>query len=222
MLALAERASERKLDLAMQVILPGAEMITAELRQFLCKVFKPASYGELYGSTETGIIALRKGEADYRINYRSIFFALTRPQESGEFTRGQIAVTSLHAAAAPILMLELGDTVTVRNYDRLLELKSSIVAIEGRVLDYVLSRNGEKITSAELYSLLSGEPGLRQFRIVQTEPGQAEVQVKGEVDQTLGCRLAQYFAGRLSVHVRRVDAIPLGRGGKANIISKDT
>jgi phenylacetate-coenzyme A ligase PaaK-like adenylate-forming protein len=220
MRALAERVVERKLDLPMQVILPGAEMITPNLRQFLCDVFKPNRYRELYGATETGPIAVRKGNGDYRVNYRYVFFALTRPQQREGLTTGEIAVTSLHAAAAPILMLELGDTVTCRNYDRLLDLRSSIVSIQGRVGDYVLGRNGDKITSAELYGLLAGEPGLRQFRIVQAQPGEAEIQVRGDVDATLTLRLAQHFKGRLSVQVRHVDAIPLGSGGKANIISR--
>ena len=119
-------------------------------------------------------MALRKDDGDYVVNFRSVFFNLTNPDQNAGLTTGEIAVTSLGAAAAPILMLELGDAVTCREYAGLLSLKTSIVAIDGRVHDYVLGVNGERISANTFYALLGGEPGVRQFRIVQEKAGECK------------------------------------------------
>jgi hypothetical protein len=132
---------------------------------------------------------LRKDDGDYIVNFCSIFFALTNPSQDTGLTTGEIAVTSLGAAAAPILMLELGNVVTCRDYDGLLSLKTSIVAIEGRVHDYVLGVNGERISANTFFALLGGEPGVRQFRIVQDRPGACEIEVRVTFDPSLISRL---------------------------------
>ena len=156
---IAERAAETGREVApMAVILPGGEMVSPQTRKLLCEVFRPRRYGELYGSTETALIALRKGEGDYQVNYRSVFFALSDPRTEAGITTGEIAVTSLHSAAAPILMMELGDVVSCRNYDQLLSLGASISAIAGRADEYALGRDGEKVYAVTFYSLFTREP----------------------------------------------------------------
>jgi phenylacetate-coenzyme A ligase PaaK-like adenylate-forming protein len=75
-------------------ILPGGERVSPQTRKLLCEVFRPRRYGELYGSTETALIALRKGEGDYQVNYRSVFFALSDPRTEAGITTGEIAVTT--------------------------------------------------------------------------------------------------------------------------------
>jgi phenylacetate-coenzyme A ligase PaaK-like adenylate-forming protein len=92
---IAERAAETGREVApMAVILPGGEMVSPQTRKLLCEVFRPRRYGELYGSTETALIALRKGEGDYQVNYRSVFFALSDPRTEAGITTGEIAVTT--------------------------------------------------------------------------------------------------------------------------------
>jgi phenylacetate-coenzyme A ligase PaaK-like adenylate-forming protein len=218
--AVAERCVDIGRKLPMQVILPGAEVIPAATRRLLRQIFEPRLYREVYGSTETGLIALRKNDDDYVVNFRSVLFALTRPNQEAGLTRGEIAVTSLGAAAAPLLMLELGDVLTCRNYDGLLSLKTSIVAIEGRVHDYVLGLNGEKISSNLFYGLLGGEPDVRQFRIVQEKVGECEIQVRGEFDASLVSRLNQHLHGSITFQLRYVDFIPQDASGKARIIAR--
>jgi phenylacetate-coenzyme A ligase PaaK-like adenylate-forming protein len=218
MLSVAERCLELGRKLPMQIILPGAEAIPATSRRILCEVFTPKLYRELYGSTETGLIALRKNEGDYVVNYGSVFFNLTNPSRNAGLTTGEIAVTSLGAATAPILMLELGDVVTCRDYDGLPSLETSIVAIDGRVHDYVLGLNGERISANTFYALLGGEPDVRQFRIVQEKAGECEVEVRGTFDPSLLSRLDQRLSGLLTFQIRCVDRIPPNPSGKASII----
>jgi phenylacetate-coenzyme A ligase PaaK-like adenylate-forming protein len=220
MLALAERCLELGRKLPMQIILPGAEVVSAANRRVLREVFAPRLYREVYGSTETGLMALRKDDGDYVVNFGSVFFALTNPNAGAGLTTGEIAVTSLGAAAAPILMLELGDVVTCRDYDGLLSLQTAIVAIDGRVHDYVLGVNGERISANTFYALLGGEPGVRQFRIVQDRPGACEIEVRGTLDPSLISRLNQRLHGRILFQLRHVERIPRDASGKTRITAR--
>jgi hypothetical protein len=110
------------------------------------------------------------------------------------------------------------DVVTCRDYDGLLSLQTSIVAIDGRVYDYVLRVNGERISANKFYALLGGEPNVRQFRIVQETAGECEIEVRGTFDPSLLSRLDQRLSGLLTFQIRSVDRIPPNPSGKASII----
>jgi phenylacetate-coenzyme A ligase PaaK-like adenylate-forming protein len=222
MLKIAERALATGREVApMAVMLPGGEMVSPQTRKLLVEVFRPRRYGELYGSTETGLIALRKGGGDYEVDYRSVFFALRDPRTENGISTGPIAVTSLHSAAAPILMLELGDVVSCRNYRRLLALGAWISAIEGRADEYAIDRKGKKIFAATFYSLFTQAPEVRQFRVVQEREGECDMFVLAEQGADLSgleARISRHLDGRISPRFHYVDRIPFDDSGKVSIV----
>lgn len=221
---LAERCIEMGRVLPpMKVILPGAEIVSPDSRRLLCKVFKPGLYREIYGSTETGLIAMKKGDGDYEVNFRSVFFALSNPKMKVGITTGEIAVTSLHAVAAPILMMELGDVVSCRNYDQILELKTSITNISGRVSEYVLGLNDEKVSASVFYGWLTNEPTVRQFRIVQDTVGECDIFLQlvdcSTADKAeLQTKLLKHLDGRVEASIHYVDRIPFDENGKTKVV----
>jgi phenylacetate-coenzyme A ligase PaaK-like adenylate-forming protein len=219
---LAERVAETGREVApMEVILPGAEMVSPQTRKLLREVFRPRRYGELYGSTEAGLIALRKEEGDYEVDFRSVFFALSAPRTEAGVTTGAIAVTSLHSVAAPVLMMELGDVVSCRNYDRLLDLGASISAIAGRADEYALDCAGEKIFATAFFSLFTQEPAVRQFRVLQEREGECEmfVQADAGADRSgLEARIRRHLEGRLTTRFHYVEQIPFDDKGKVSIV----
>jgi phenylacetate-coenzyme A ligase PaaK-like adenylate-forming protein len=221
----AERCLERGLVLPrMAVLLPGAEIVTPDARRLLRAVFKPRLYRELYGSTETGVLALKKDEGAYKVNFRSVFFALTDPVAAEDGTVwGEIAVTALLAAAAPMLMIELGDVVCCRRYEELLALKTSIVTISGRVSEYVLGGAGEKISASAFYSWLSDEPLVRQYRIVQDRIGACDIFLRlGDCSPEDRGRLVGKLRAMLGTAVRPsfhfVGSIPFDANGKTRVV----
>ncbi len=221
---LAERCIEtgRKAP-PMEVILPGAEIVSPDSRKLLCEVFKPRLYREIYGSTETGLIAMRKDDGDYEVNFRSVFFALSNPRSEAGTTQGEIAVTSLYAVAAPILMLELGDIVSCRKYDRLLALETSITSISGRVSEYVLRSNGEKISASVFYSWLANEPFVRQFRVVQDVVGKCDIFLRladcSTADKVrLEEKLHRQLGANVIATIQHVDRVPFDGNGKTKVV----
>ncbi len=223
MLLLAERYVETgRTPPKLACLVPAAERIDKASRHILCHTFHPKYYAEIYGSTEAGITASMHG-GDYEVNYRSNFFCLTNPVSAGDLTRGSIAVTSLYQHAQPFLMLELGDEVCVRHYDKLLDLKATIASIDGRDNDFLHLENGERISGATFYGALEYFPFMRQFRILQDEIGSCRVLLRltedttenrNEVEQVLASILAE----KIRYEVEYVDAIPIDPNGKTKIL----
>lgn len=203
-------------------LMPAAERITTADREILNRTFRPRCYVECYGSSETGTIAT-KGDGDYKVNFHSTFFCLTDPVTSGDLTRGTIEITSQDLKAQPILMVGLGDIVTVRNYEGLLDLKTSIVSIDGRDNDYLVLENEEKLTAMAFLAILDNPLFILQFRIIQERIGFCRVLLmlreeteanKKEVESLL----ESVLAGKIRYKIEYVDNIPMDPNGKTKIL----
>lgn len=202
----------------LKLLIPGAEMIFEADRRCFQQVFRPELYREFYGSTETYFIAARH-EGDYEPDYKAVFFCLDAPAGDGELTRGAIVATSLVNEAQPILQLELGDRVAVRNYDRLYELESTIAEVEGRNNDYVVLGGGEKVSCATFRVVLDRYPFVHQFRILQDSEQSCAVLLRtGEASPAerleMESSVKALVRGRIRCEVRYVDEIPIDANGK--------
>lgn len=223
LLVLADRYGELgKVPPTLKFLMPGAERIDEASRRAFQRVFRPESYGEFYGATETGIIASCHHQ-DYEVNYHGSFFCLTDPVSDGELTRGGICVTSLFLQAQPVIMLNLGDVVTVRNYDKLLDLKASIVSIDGRDNDYLVCDDGSRIAGATFYTLLQTFSFMRQFRIIQERPAHCRILIRLIEDNDENRRLVEeklkgLLSERIAFDVEYVDVIDMDNGGKTKIL----
>jgi phenylacetate-coenzyme A ligase PaaK-like adenylate-forming protein len=207
----------------LELLIPGAEKVSESDRRFFGEVFRPTRYCEFYGTTETNLIGA-KYDDDYEIDYKAVFFSLRDAVSDGGVTSGSIIVSSLVNEAQPILNVEIGDRVSVRNYDELYLLRATINKIDGRENDYLRLPNGDKISGATFYATLEYFPFMRQFRIVQesldsctillrvTEPSEEN---RGKVDRAVG----DLLRGKIRYNVKYVDDIPIDPNGKTKILS---
>ena len=160
---------------------------------------------------------------DYEVNYNNSFFCLTNPVAVGDLTRGSIAATSLYFEAQPMLMIELGDDITVRNYDHLLDLKASIIKIDGRNNDFLVLDDGTKLTGYTFYTTLEFFPFLRQFRIIQNETGYCNfifrlTEKTQENMQEIEKFIKSVLKNRLKYNIEYVDKIPMDPNYKTKIM----
>jgi len=208
----------------LHLLIPGAEKSGKADRAFLADTFRPARYCEFYGANETNLIAARFDEF-YQPDYRAVFFSLADivPQSEDGLVSGSMLVTSLVNEAQPILKLELGDRVLVRNYDRLTRLGAAIVEIEGRNNDYLILPDGEKISGATLYIALEKLPFMRQFRVVQDSAAACTVLLKiADLDAAKRLQIEELlqnlFMERIRYRIEYVEEIPIDPNGKTKII----
>lgn len=205
------------------LLIPGAEKVSESDRRFFFDTFHPARYCEFYGATETYLIAARH-DVDYQPDYKAVFFSLAAITPCGDLTSGSILVTSLLNEAQPVLTVELGDRILVRNYDKLCEMGTTIVEVEGRDNDYLVLPNGDKISGATFYATLEYFPFMRQFKIVQESADNCTVLLKitdpneenrMQVEGALMCLLE----GKIRYKIKYVDDIPIDPNGKTKILS---
>lgn len=208
--------------LPVKVLLPGSDFIAPSTRELLQDFFSPRQYGELYGTTETGIIALRLGGGDYEVEHRTVFFCLSNPTRHGEFTHGTMVVTNLAAETAPIVMMDLGDEVVCRDYDGLLDLRTTITEVRGRISEYVIDRRGERISASVIYSWLTPQRFIRQYRVEQEADGRVTLRAVLQDPATQRAELEhlaqKHFGDRLNYRVSVEDQIPFDPNGKTRVV----
>ena len=220
---LADRLNEsRKSGVRLQLLMPGAGHITESRRRYLKNSFCTARYSEIYGATETGIIASRSN-GYYQPDFNSIFFSLKDPVDDGAQTRGSIVLTALHSFAQPILNLAIGDIVSVDNYAQHLVLKSRILTIEGRDNDFLLLDDGKRMSATIFYKILESFDFIRQFQIIQERPGHCDILLKltaAEARRNLTRvtdSLNHYGRGQFEFDIKIVDAIAPQPNGKRKV-----
>lgn len=207
----------------LELLIPGAERVDHYDREYLGQAFRPRRFGEFYGATEPYLIAAKKWDNDYQVDYKAVFFTLTAPEDESGLTKGNILVTSLINEAQPILKLELGDRVAVRNYSQLSQLGATIAKVEGRSNDYLHLPDGEKISGATFYASLEYFPFMRQFKIVQNDVNDCTVMLRitektEEKKAQIDAVLKKLLDGRIKYAVEYVDAIPVDPNGKTKIL----
>ena len=206
----------------LKLLIPGAEKVSESDRRFLMDTFRPARYCEFYGATEAYLIAARK-TSDYQPDYKAVFFSLSEIVSCDNLTSGSLLVTSLINEAQPVLKLDLGDCILVRNYEKLYELGASIVEIEGRNNDYLLLPNGDRISGATFYATLEYFPFMKQFRIIQDSVNECTVllrvtEVNEENRKQIDDVLTRLLKGKIEYRVEYVDEIPMDKNGKTKVL----
>ena len=225
---LAEYYEEQKIDAPrLDFLCPGSEVIDKQTRDLFKRVFRPLNYSETYGSTETGIIASLNPSLAYEPIWHDCFFYLKDPEKiSDNITRGSIVLTSLNNLSQPILNYEIGDIVHVENYSVSNFLNSTITSVEGRINDYLLLNNGEKLAGSTFYTLYEYFPFVKCFQVIQKEKEKCEIKVvltEGleQNKEQISNATKDLLENRIDYTVRFVPDIPLAKNGKTKILISD-
>lgn len=191
-------------------------------RVFGCRVV------DIYGSEEAGCIAWEcRTCSGYHLAADMLVVEVLkdgRPAQPGE--QGEIVVTNLQARAMPFIRYRQGDVVTVsRNRPRCGCAFPLIANIEGRIDDFIVLRNGRRMSPHPLYHCLDPVPGIRQWRIDQETAGTMRLELVADAglpDGSLGRirkELADLTQGELDVEIAMTDDIPVMAGVKFRRVS---
>ena len=178
-----------------------------------------------YGCEEVSLIACEceTGEG-LHINSDCVFVELL--DDTGKYCSpgqpGRIVVTDLKNKAMPIIRYEVGDmgvwAVDKCSCGRTLPLLSKI---EGRVADYVLTRNGDYISGISLTENFAVKiPGVSQLQIIQEKVDYFTFNIVKDKDfdknstDTLQQLVKKYFGDGVDYKCVYLDRIPQERSGK--------
>jgi phenylacetate-CoA ligase len=181
---------------------------------------------DIYGMNEVGEIAWEcPTRSGYHINAESVtleFLQNGEPVAAGE--TGEMHVTCFNRTATPIIRYSTGDMATSIGDDcpcgRGLPL---LKGIQGRVMDFIRTKNGRFITPYVVIKSIQGAFGVEQFKVIQDDDYSVEVFIETsetrikQVLQDVEMRCSKVLGG-LSINVRLVDSIENGKGPKYRLV----
>ncbi len=153
------------------VIVGFGEQLTSSVRKLITTRLG-ADVSDFYGTTEVGLIAVRRpDEAHYRILQPDLLYEYLPADDAPGFER--LVVTNLGGGAMPFIRYDTGDLVR-RDHTR---PDLPIVAMAGREMDFLTMRDGRRISPHRVDDGLFEIAGLTQFRIVQQADGTVDLYV---------------------------------------------
>jgi phenylacetate-CoA ligase len=170
----------------------GAMALSEGLRKRLATTFG-CPVIDLYGITETGLIAWRADNGPHRLLPRRLHVEILSPQ--GEpADRGEITVTCGENPVLPLLRYRTGDYATLVNGVPALE------GLEGRDPVRYRTATGNWVNSIELTHVLS-PLGLVAWQLHQDRTGTVTVEVHGDADLPAVASATRSLLGAVPVTV---------------------
>jgi len=215
-------------DLCLRVAIANGEMLDGITRKLMTEKYQTDRVFETWGAGELGAIAWEcPARSGYHINAESVIVELLRDGKAVALGEpGELCVTNLHRRATPAIRYLLGDVATLVEQDcacgrGLPLLKHKL----GRLVDYVMIRNGASISPFRVMQMIEEVPGLAQYKVTQDRQGCIEVDVVLKPDsispnltlQELAHKSRQLFGGT-PVAVEQVDSINAPGKGKSRLV----
>ncbi|MEM2971690.1 MAG: hypothetical protein QW270_04630 [Candidatus Bathyarchaeia archaeon] len=222
-----------------KIIFTGGEMVTQESRDIVKKTFGVEPF-ETYGSVEFGDLAFECNEhRGLHIITNSILMEFV--DENGEYVspgeQGEIVVTGLWNYAMPLIRYRIGDLGIPADEKCTCGRSWPLIkSIQGRINDYLVLRDGRKISYLYLQRVIFHKIlredifAIAQYQIIQDRIDRIILKiVKGrefnpEILERTRKSLENEFdklGEKFEVLTEIVDEIPMGRTGKRRIfISK--
>lgn len=206
--------------LGLRAIICTGEPLLSSHRDTLQKTFDCTVVNE-YGTTENGILAIECEKGNMHILAQNAvleFIKDGKRVEDGEL--GEILVTELHSRSIPFIRYRTGDLgrplfLKKCSCGRTLPLME---IIEGRVDDFIIRPDGEKVYDAILAYVL--KKSVRQFRATQEALTELVIEIvpdsgySDRLESEYGTRLQQYLGPDIHVNFRKVERIEPDRSGK--------
>lgn len=170
-LAVRSLLSGPRIERPLKAVITTAEPLTQSMRATIERAFQCQVWNR-YGSREAGDIA---SECKYQrgLHVNPLFTHLEAVDDRGEPVpygqEGQFLVTNLHNRVMPLIRYAIGDRGVLRAPERCRCGVSwpTIVALTGRVNDWVFLADGSRLRCSALESVLVKLPALKRFQIHQ-------------------------------------------------------
>lgn len=226
LVTLAELALKEHLTLHQPVsVITGAEGLSESQREVIAGVFRCPVFNT-YGSREFMLIAA-ECERQRGLHTSADHLVVETLNEQGAVVvdePGDVVITDLHNFGMPFVRYRNGDLATraTRRCDcgRGLPL---LERIDGRKLDMIRSPDGRMLPGEFFPHLMKEFEFVRQFQVVQREPGAVEIALVGRGDVTeeglarMRHEIAAALGQRMRVDLQLVQDIPLTPSGKRRV-----
>ncbi|MDW8073855.1 MAG: hypothetical protein RMJ28_06450 [Nitrososphaerota archaeon] len=179
LLSIIKKCEELDLKITVKVILTTGEVLTHAVRRKIEQTFSARVF-DAYSTVELGNMAWEcPTHTAYHINIDSVVLELADAKSSGRGKHsGRVVATCLYRFATPVIRYVTGDIVEATDGEcscgRGLPLLSRI---EGRIVDCLLTREGDLISPYVVLNALQSIEGIRKFRVIQRQDYIVEIVV---------------------------------------------
>jgi phenylacetate-CoA ligase len=197
--------------LGLAAVISTAERISDTQREVMTRAFETFVVNE-YGCTEAGIIAMHCPEGALHLMDDALIVEVVRdgvPVKPGE--EGEILVTELYGALAPLIRYRIGDRAVVSNAP--CACGRSLLALErliGRTTELIRCPDGTLVDPDLFHPILKSRPemyaAIRQWRVAEEAPGRARftlctagAQKRPDIEAFLAERIGALTNGRLQL-----------------------
>jgi len=220
-------ASKHVDRLAAGAIISSAQTLPPDTRaliesQFGCKVF------DKYGAREfSGIAHECEAHTGYHVNAESYIVEIMRdgrPAKPGEV--GEVLITDLNNRCVPLIRYQLGDLAVAT--DSVCPCGRGLPMIErviGRLQSVILGTNGRYVPGTYFAHFFKEyEHAVARYQVVQEERDRLVVNLvrrsrfTPHTEAQLRRALAETLGHDMRIEFHYVDAVPLGRTGKAQAV----
>ncbi|EHQ89371.1 phenylacetate--CoA ligase family protein [Desulfosporosinus youngiae] len=223
--ALAELMVEHKVTFdKFKAIVTDSEGLSMEQQRTIMKAFNCPVY-QTYGLGEVGMCAVQCQKGNFHIlstHYVEIINSNGEKVIDGE--DGEIVVTDLNSANYPFIRYATGDLGIMHHNDCGCGIKTPYLSkIIGRVEDYILTKNGRKIT--RLTMIVKPAVGIKESQIIQVSRDEIVINVVPdfnfvEESMRLVLETAKEFVGDMIVTWKTVERLERMPSGKLKFLIK--
>ena len=230
--SLAILAMERGIELSNgpTMVFSGAERMFADQQADIKRV-TGGTVSQLYGFNEGAGNAAMCEESRLHEDFEFGHLECADPEVDPEtgYVKGTIVATGFSNLAFPLIRYSVGDVGSwyPGDYRCPCGRESAVIdSIVGRWDDYVVTPEGHRIR--RLGEVFGQVPELKQFQMVQSEPGSVLLRLvvadsfTSDHEHALRHRVGLWLSSSLDVHFEYVDAIEPGTGGKYHRIVNQT
>ncbi len=217
-----------KVDLGLKLIAANSEIFYPDQRKIVSGVFKGVPVCDIYGTTETGLIAFECPSGAMHLIPETTYVEFEPIPGSENQT---IIVTPLSNYRMPFLRYDLGDLVQSRAGTCACGRAFPLIDIKiGRRRAFVVDSEGHKIDPAIIQSVFEhmfplGQNPVHQLQLHQTFPGRLKIQVVLDANKNtegqLLTKIQQLLSQKLpliSFELIRVREIPRDPSGKQRVL----
>ena len=175
----AEDRDVRLDDIGLRVAFVTSERLYDHQRERIARVFGcPVANG--YGARDAGFIAHECPAGRMHISAEDVIVEIVDPQ-GGPLAPGkigEIVITHLATAAFPFVRYRTGDVATLDPEPCSCGRGLPVLAdLQGRTTDFVVAQDGTVMHGLALIYAVRDLPGVEEFKIIQHDLGNTEVQV---------------------------------------------
>ncbi len=219
-----------KFEYPPQAVILTSEKIFPSQKMEIAQFFNTEVFDE-YGSTEFGIIAheCHSHTGLHLAEERLIIETYNAEHQTSNFYgKGEFLITTLDNYAMPLMRYRIQDEGFISNQicscGRTLKL---IENIDGRVMDYIVTKTEKLVHLIIFYNILSKIKGIKFFQIHQDEIGKIMISIikdksfDDKATTKIDMMFYDVFRDDLKFYIQFVDKLEVTSSGKYKIISSE-